>query len=196
MGGVRHLARGPLQVAPGRPQAGIVDAGYLPPRHLGRHRRARVLGDGLDPCRHCLHTLRQGAQRRTVVRPAALAHRRLDPSTARRNAAISARSPSKARVASSAPSSPASPAISAPPSPAEALAPAEPQGLALGRGVDHVAESRAVLDAKFLSSRLHDALGLRITFDLAGERAHRLLRIVFPPPVPGTMRKCVVPATA
>jgi hypothetical protein len=47
-----------------------------------------------------------------------------------------------------------------------------------------VAESRAVLDAKFLSSRLHDALGLRITFDLAGERAHRLLRIVFPPPVP------------
>jgi len=32
-----------------------------------------------------------------------------------------------------------------------------------------------VLNAKFLSSRLHDALRLRITLDLAGERAHRLL---------------------
>ncbi len=41
-----------------------------------------------------------------------------------------------------------------------------------------------MLDAKFLSSRLHDALGLRITLDLAGERAHRLLRIVFALPVP------------
>ncbi len=32
-----------------------------------------------------------------------------------------------------------------------------------------------MLNAKFLSSRLHDALRLRITLDLAGERADRLL---------------------